>query len=62
MRDDIKQQVRELIEENKNLRYTNRQLLKNLTDLKYENAVLQMVNQRLEAEIQKMKGEDNHDK
>lgn len=51
MRDDIKQQVRELIEENKNLRYTNRQLLKSLTDQKYENAVLQMVNQRLEAEI-----------
>ena len=62
MKDDIKQQVRELIEENKNLRYTNRQLLKSLTDQKYENAVLQMVNQRLEAEIQKMKGEDNHDK
>lgn len=61
MRDDIKQQVRELIEENKNLRYTNRQLLKSLTDQKYENAVLQMVNQRLEAEIQKMKGEE-HDK
>ena len=59
---DIKQQVRELVEENKNLRYTNRQLLKSLTDQKYENAVLQMVNQRLEAEIQKMKGEDNHDK
>ena len=62
MKDDIKQQVRELIEENKNLRFTNRQLLKSLTDQKYENAVLQMVNQRLEAEIQKMKGEDNHDK
>ena len=62
MRDDIKQQVRELIEENKNLRYTNRQLLKSLTDQKYENAVLQMVNQRLEAEIQKMKGEEEHDK
>ena len=62
MKDDIKQQVRELVEENKNLRYTNRQLLKSLTDQKYENAVLQMVNQRLEAEIQKMKGEDNHDK
>lgn len=62
MRDDIKQQVRELIEENKNLRYTNRQLLKSLTDQKYENAVLQMVNQRLEAEIQKMKGEEDHDK
>ena len=62
MKDDIKQQVRELIEENKNLRYTNRQLLKSLTDQKYENAVLRMVNQRLEAEIQKMKGEDNHDK
>ena len=61
MKDDIKQQVRELIEENKNLRYTNRQLLKSLTDQKYENAVLQMVNQRLEAEIQKMKGEE-HDK
>ena len=60
--DDIKQQVRELIEENKNLRYTNRQLLKSLTDQKYENAVLQMVNQRLEAEIQKMKGEEDHDK
>ena len=59
MRDDIKQQVRELIEENRNLRYTNRQLLKSLTDQKYENAVLQMVNQRLEAEIQKMKGEEN---
>ena len=59
MKDDIKQQVRELIEENKNLRYTNRQLLKSLTDQKYENAVLQMVNQRLEAEIQKMKGEEN---
>ena len=59
MKDDIKQQVRELIEENKNLKYTNRQLLKNLTDLKYENAVLQMVNNRLEAEIQKMKGEEN---
>ena len=58
MKDDIKQQVRELIEENKNLRYTNRQLLKSLTDQKYENAVLQMVNQRLEAEIQKMKGEE----
>ena len=62
MKDDIKQQVRELIEENKNLRYTNRQLLKSLTDQKYENAVLQMVNQRLEAEIQKMKGEEDHDK
>lgn len=62
MKDDIKQQVRELIEENKNLRYTNRQLLKSLTDQKYENAVLRMVNQRLEAEIQKTKGEDNHDK
>ena len=62
MRDDIKQQVRELIEENKNLIYTNRQLLKSLTDQKYENAVLQMVNQRLEAEIQKMKGEEDHDK
>lgn len=62
MRDDIKQQVRELIEENKNLRYTNRQLLKSLTDQKYENAVLQMVNQRLEAEIEKMKGEEDHDK
>ena len=59
MKDDIKQQVRELIEENKNLKYTNRQLLKSLTDLKYENAVLQMVNNRLEAEIQKMKGEEN---
>ena len=59
MKDDIKQQVRELIEENKNLRFTNRQLLKSLTDQKYENAVLQMVNQRLEAEIQKMKGEEN---
>ena len=56
---DIKQQIRELIEENKNLRYTNRQLLKSLTDLKYENAVLQMINNRLEAEIQKMKGEEN---
>ena len=62
MKDDIKQQVRELIEENKNLRYTNRQPLKSLTDQKYENAVLQMVNQRLEAEIQKMKGEEDHDK
>lgn len=62
MRDDIKQQVRELVEENRNLRYTNRQLLKSLTDQKYENAVLQMVNQRLEAEIQKMKGEEDHDK
>ena len=62
MKDDIKQQVRELIEENKNLRYTNRQLLKSLTDQKYENAVLQMVNQRLEAEIEKMKGEEDHDK
>ena len=62
MRDDIKQQVRELIEDNKNLIYTNRQLLKSLTDQKYENAVLQMVNQRLEAEIQKMKGEEDHDK
>lgn len=59
MRDDIKQQIRELMEENRNLRFTNRQLLKNLTDLKYENAVLQMVNNRLEAEIQKMKGEEN---
>ena len=47
------------MEENRNLRFTNRQLLKNLTDLKYENAVLQMVNNRLEAEIQKMKGEEN---
>lgn len=56
---DIKQQIRELMEENRNLRLTNRQLLKNLTDLKYENAVLQMVNNRLEAEIQKMKGEEN---
>lgn len=56
---DIKQQIRELMEENRNLRFTNRQLLKNLTDLKYENAVLQMVNNRLEAEIQKMKGEEN---
>ncbi len=62
MRDDIKQQIKELIEENRNLRYTNRQLLKSLTDQKYENAVLQMVNQRLEAEIQKMKGEEDHDK
>ena len=61
MKDDIKQQVRELVEENKNLRYTNRQLLKSLTDQKYENAVLQMVNNRLEAEIQKLKGEE-HDK
>lgn len=59
MRTDIKQQVRELMEENRNLRFTNRQLLKNLTDLKYEYAVIQMVNQRLEAEIQKMKGEEN---
>ena len=59
MRDDIKQQIMELMEENRNLRFTNRQLLKNLTDLKYENAVLQMVNNRLEAEIQKMKGEEN---
>lgn len=59
MKDDIKQQIRELMEENRNLRFTNRQLLKNLTDLKYENAVLQMVNNRLEAEIQKMKGEEN---
>ena len=56
---EIKQQIRELMEENRNLRFTNRQLLKNLTDLKYENAVLQMVNNRLEAEIQKMKGEEN---
>ena len=59
MRDDIKQQIRELMEENRNLRFTNRQLLKNLTDLKYEYAVIQMVNNRLEAEIQKMKGEEN---
>ena len=59
MKDDIKQQIRELMEENRNLRFTNRQLLKNITDLKYENAVLQMVNNRLEAEIQKMKGEEN---
>ena len=56
---DIKQQIRELMEKSRNLRFTNRQLLKNLTDLKYENAVLQMVNNRLEAEIQKMKGEEN---
>ena len=56
---DIKQQIRELMEENRNLRFTNRQLLKNLTDLKYEYAVIQMVNNRLEAEIQKMKGEEN---
>ena len=47
------------MEENRNLRFTNRQLLKNLTDLKYEYAVIQMVNNRLEAEIQKMKGEEN---
>lgn len=59
MRNDIKQQIRELMEENRNLRFTNRQLLKNLTDLKYEYAVIQMVNNRLEAEIQKMKGEEN---
>lgn len=59
MKDDIKQQVKELMEENRNLRFTNRQLLKNLTDLKYEYAVIQMVNNRLEAEIQKMKGEEN---
>ena len=56
---EIKQQIRELMEENRNLRFTNRQLLKNLTDLKYEYAVIQMVNNRLEAEIQKMKGEEN---
>lgn len=56
---DIKQQIRELMEENRNLRFTNRQLLKSLTDLKYEYAVIQMVNNRLEAEIQKMKGEEN---
>ena len=61
MKDDIKQQVRELIEENKNLRYTNRQLLKSLTDQKYENAVLQMVNNRLEAEILKLKGGQEND-
>ena len=61
MRDDIKQQVRELIEENKNLKYTNRQLLKNLTDLKYEYAVLQMINNRQEAEILKLKGGQEND-
>lgn len=58
---DIKQQIRELMEENRNLRFTNRQLLKNLTDLKYENAVLQMVNNRLEAEILKLKGGQKND-
>ena len=61
MRDDIKQQIRELMEENRNLRFTNRELLKNLTDLKYENAVLQMVNNRLEAEILKLKGGQEND-
>lgn len=49
------------MEENRNLRFTNRQLLKNLTDLKYENAVLQMVNNRLEAEILKLKGGQKND-
>ena len=58
---DIKQQIRELMEENRNLRFTNRQLLKNLTDLKYENAVLQMVNNRLEAENLKLKGGQEND-
>lgn len=58
---DIKQQIRELMEENRNLRFTNRQLLKNLTDLKYEYAVLQMVNNRLEAEILKLKGGQEND-
>lgn len=58
---EIKQQIRELMEENRNLRFTNRQLLKNLTDLKYENAVLQMVNNRLEAEILKLKGGQKND-
>ena len=61
MKDDIKQQIRELMEENRNLRFTNRQLLKNLTDLKYEYAVIQMVNNRLEAEILKLKGGQEND-
>ena len=59
---DIKQQIAELADEVENYKLTNRRLLKKLTDLKYEHAILQMKNNRLEAEIQKMKGEEDNDK
>lgn len=62
MKDDIKQQIRELVEENKNYKLMNRRLLKNLTDLKYEYAKLLMKNARTEVELEQMKGELKHDK
>ena len=57
MNDDISiARIGELTYERDIARLANRQLLRDLTDLKIEIAKLRMKNQRLEAELQKKEG------
>ena len=57
MNDDITTaRIGELTYERDIARLANRQLLRDLTDLKLEIAKLRMKNQRLEAELQKKEG------
>ena len=57
MNDDISiARIGELTYERDIARLANRQLLRDLTDLKIEIAKLRMKNQRMEAELQKKEG------